>query len=181
MNIELTKSLPYAKAIFALALRDQQILEWQNMLNILTLVVSEYEKKNLLKHHKVRKKHELDTLYDEACSFPAAMNLIRLLAKRKKIDMLPNIAANYQQLLSSYKKTLEAKVITATELTQTQKEQLINILQQRYHHKVLLKSQVDNNLIGGATIHIAGQVIDGSIKGILHRLKQCLLAQETPC
>lgn len=166
---------PYAKAIFALATQQQQFSAWQKALNVLALVATECKKKFLLNNPRVSPKQELSFFCDVVKNFPVAINLVYLLAERKKLGLLPVIAANYKQLLLEHEKTLEAKVITTCELTAEQKDRLIQALQQRYQQKILLQCQLDAKLIGGATIYISNQVIDGSIKGMLQRLKQELI------
>ena len=157
--MDLTTARPYAKAIFALALRDQQFSEWQNALITLAMAITE---------------HKLDLFYDASKNFPAVINLVRLLAERKKLEILPNIAFGYKQLVLEHEKILEVKIIATCELSAEQKERLLAALRKRYQRQILLQCQVDNKLIGGAVIYIAGQVIDGSIKGALQRLKQNL-------
>lgn len=170
----LSPARPYAKAIFALALRDQQFSEWQKALNIFAAIAGECKKRFLLNNPRVGRKQELDFFCDATENFPMAYNLVRMLAERKKLEILPDIALSYQQLLFEHEKTLEAKVVTTCELSAQQKEQLLKALQQRYQQRILLRCQIDSKLIGGAVIYIDGRVIDGSIKGMLQRLKQNL-------
>lgn len=155
---------PYAKAIFDLALRDKQFSEWQNALAALSIAAIECK--------KLRYKPELDLFYSLIKDFSLAINLVRLLSERKKLEILPDVTSEFQRLFFEHEKILEAKIITAFELTSEHKEKLEQALQQRYQHKILLQCQVDNKLIGGAIIYIADQVIDKSIKGTLRRLKQ---------
>lgn len=44
MIVDLTAARPYAKAIFALASRDQQFYEWQNALKTLATAATECKK-----------------------------------------------------------------------------------------------------------------------------------------
>ncbi|CAL7963368.1 ATP synthase subunit delta [Gammaproteobacteria bacterium] len=174
MTIDLTAARPYAKAIFALALRDRQFYEWQNALNTLATVTTECKKRFLLNNPRVGRKQELEFFSGTSEDFPVAYNLVRVLAERKNIGILPDIAASYKQLLFEHEKILEAKVVTACELSTVQKEQLVKALQERTQHQILLQCQIDTTLIGGAVVYVDGQVIDGSIKGMLQRLKQSL-------
>ena len=48
MATNLTTARPYAKAIFDLALRNQQLLEWQRLLKTLTMVTLECDEKLFL-------------------------------------------------------------------------------------------------------------------------------------
>ena len=166
---------PYAKAIFAVAACNQQFTMWQNALTALALVALECQKKNLLNNPKITSKQKLPLFCKVIKDFPLANNLVYILAEHKKLELLPEINAYYKQLLLEHEQTLEAKVITAYELTTEQKEKLSQALQQRYQRKILLHCQLDVQLIGGAVIYIANQVIDGSAKGMLQRLKQELI------
>jgi len=174
-----TIARPYIKAIFALALRDHKLTEWQNALNTLALAATECKKIFLLKNPKISSKQKIAFFYDVSKNFPPAMSLVQVLAERKKLEILPSIAAGYQELLFKHEKILPAKIVTTCELTANQKEQLTTALQKRYQHKILLQCQINSKLIGGAIIYIADQVIDGSIKGMLQRLKQNLISQTT--
>jgi F-type H+-transporting ATPase subunit delta len=174
MTIDLTAARPYAKAIFALAMRDQRLYEWQNALHMLAAVAVECKKRFLLNNPQVGRKQELEFFNGASADFPLAYNLVRFLAERKNIAILPDIAASYQQLLFEHKKILEAKVVTACELSSIQKEQIVKALQERTQHQILLQCRIDATLIGGAVIYVGGQVIDGSIRGMLQRLKQSL-------
>lgn len=172
MITDLTTARPYAKAIFALALRDQQLYEWQRALNTLAAVATECKKRSLLNNPMVGRKQEVEFFNGASENFPVAYNLVRVLAERKKIEMLPGIAASYQQLLFEHEKILQATVVSTCELSVSQKEQLVKALRERTQRQILLQCKIDGGLIGGAVVYVGSQVIDGSIKGMLQRLKQ---------
>ncbi len=48
-------------------------------------------------------------------------------------------------------------------------------LARRFDRKILLESEVDKNVIGGAVIYAGGQVIDGSLKDRLAKLSNSLI------
>lgn len=166
---------PYTKAIFALAVRNKQLTEWQKALDLLALITTECEKKYLLSDPNITYEQKIGFFSDVTTRFPAATNLVQFLAERKKLKILPKIATDYYQLFLEQEQILEANVTSACELTYIQKEQLIKALQNRYQHKILLKHKIDKKLIGGIVIDIAGQTIDGTIKGMLQQLKQELI------
>lgn len=181
MITNLTTARPYSKAIFALALRDKTLPEWQHALNNLALVAIECKKRFLLKNPGISDKQKLSFFHEISKNFPVATNLIRILTERKKLEILPEIADGYQKLFFEHEKILPVKVETTHELTLGQKERLTTTLQKRFqqNNKILLQYQINKELIGGAVIYIADQVIDGSIKGMLQRLKQNLVNQTT--
>ena len=110
--------------------------------------------------------------WQDVLSKQEAANLVNMLTERKKLEILPYISAIFKKLVLAHKKILEAKIITTCELSLAQKEKIISALERRYKNKILLQCQVDSELIGGGVIYIDGQVIDGSIRGMLQRLKQ---------
>ena len=50
-------------------------------------------------------------------------------------------------------------------------------LEQQLGKELILISDVEKSLIGGLRITIAGKVIDGSIIGQMHRMRQYLMEQ----
>ena len=176
MMINQSAVRPYVKAIFALALRDQQLTQWQDILKLLATVATECKKKSILKNPKIGRSQVLNLFCDASQDFPEASNLVRILAKREKLGLLPDIASSYQQRLFEHQKILEAKIVTASELNTTQKEQLTAALQKRYQQQIFPHYQIDNKLIGGMVVYINNQMIDGSIVGLLQRLKQNLIS-----
>jgi len=178
MATNLTTARPYAKAIFDLALRKQQLLQWQHLLKMLTVVALECKKRKLLSNPQIKSEQKIDFFSDAINKFPEATNLVTLLATRKNLALLPDIASVYQKLLLAHNKTLEIKIVSACELTPTQKEQFLVALQKRYNCEILLQCHIDSALIGGAVVYISDKVIDGSIKGMLQKLKLNLLFKD---
>jgi len=185
---------PYCKAIFALALREQNFTLWQETLDELTIItcltpssrnaVCE-EPKNLDIITVLSKENQVthlsscitsrQTLIDAIITkLPMVINLLNLLLQNNQLNLLPDIAINFKNLVLEYQNTTEAKVVTTIELSDSQKQQLKQALEERYKAKILLKYEINSALIGGVVIYIRDQVIDGSIKTALHCLKQSL-------
>lgn len=153
---------PYCKAIFALALREQNFSEWQETLDELATTACSVSSSSSV---------SIDIV---VAKFPPALNLLNILLQNNRLDLLPYIAINFKKLVLEYQNTVEAKVVTVIELSDSQKKQLKKALEERYLAQILLKYEIDSALIGGVVIYIRDQVIDGSIKTALHCLKQSL-------
>lgn len=176
MSIFQTKARPYAKAIFNLALEQDQLSMWQDTLKMLAVIASECEKNKLLDSPQVSAAEKISFFADVIKQAPEAIsNLVRLLVERKKLNLLPDIAASYRQLFFAHNNILEATIISAYELAAEQKERLLGALRKRYQKEILLECHVDATLIGGAVMQVEDRVIDGSVRGMLQRLKQNLL------
>lgn len=160
---------PYCKAIFALALREQNFREWQDILDELAVIVCSTSLGPV--DCAAGQQASIDAIM---AKFPPAVNLLSILLQNNKLDLLPYIAINFKKLFLEHQKTTEAKIVTVIELSDSQKQQLKQALEERYKAKILLKYEIDSALIGGVVIYIQDQVIDGSIKTALHCLKQSL-------
>jgi F-type H+-transporting ATPase subunit delta len=176
MTIQHIKAKPYAKAIFNLALEQDQLLLWQEKLEELAKVAIECEKNKLLNNPRITALGKISFFADIIKGKPEAIsNLIKLLIERKKLILLPDIAADYRQLFFAHNNILEVTVISAYKLVAEQKKQLLSALKKRYRQEIVLKHYIDIALIGGAVLRVGDKVIDGSVRGMLQRLKQNLL------
>jgi F-type H+-transporting ATPase subunit delta len=102
---------------------------------------------------------------------PIVGNLIRLLADRDRLDVLPDVARAYDELvdreLGRARVTLRsAQALTPADLTEL--EQLARRLTGA--SQVIVSTEVDSDLIGGVVLDAAGTVYDGSVKTQLARL-----------
>jgi len=68
----------------------------------------------------------------------------------------------------------QVKVITATELSQNQKDKIAAFLQDKLHTNIDLVSEVKPKVIGGISIQIGNKTYDNTIEGKLRTLKQAL-------
>jgi F-type H+-transporting ATPase subunit delta len=97
-------------------------------------------------------------------------NFVRLLAKNKRLSVLPEIAVQYALLRAQFENELDVEVTSATALDAGQKDKLAVALKRRFRREVRLSTAVDPALLGGAVIRAGDLVIDGSINGRLLRL-----------
>ncbi len=180
MSICLTRARPYAKAIFNLALEEDRLRLWQDTLIGLADIVNECDKKQALDDPKITILEKIKLFTEVIKQAPEGMvNLVRLLIERKNLFLLPAIATSYRQLFLAHNNMLEVKVTSRYELDANQKERLLVALARRYKKEILLQCHLDATLIGGAVVCVEDKVIDGSIKGMLQRLKQDLLLKST--
>jgi F-type H+-transporting ATPase subunit delta len=99
---------------------------------------------------------------------------LSVLAQNKRLPLIPEIATLYQKLREDADKLLRVRVVSAFALNENQVTRLKYALARRYEREILLESEVDSSIIGGAIIYADGQVIDGSLKDRLARLSNSL-------
>ncbi|MCQ4618241.1 F0F1 ATP synthase subunit delta [Corynebacterium sp. CCUG 71335] len=69
-----------------------------------------------------------------------------------------------------------AAVTAATELTDSQREALAEKLGQIYGREMAIHTEVDPSLLGGVTIRVGDELIDGSTRGKLERMRADMAA-----
>jgi F-type H+-transporting ATPase subunit delta len=101
---------------------------------------------------------------------PAMQNFVGVLAENRRLLLLPEIAAHYEELRSDVENTVDVEVISAVELNSAQSDKLKEALSKRLKRTVRMQNTVDPALLGGAVVRAGDMVIDGSLKGRLQRL-----------
>jgi F-type H+-transporting ATPase subunit delta len=98
-----------------------------------------------------------------------------LLVDKRRIAFLAEVAAQYLNLLRKLKQTVLAEVISATELSDEQKQSVIEKVKGMTDARDLeLKTTIDPSLLGGLIIKVGSQVLDASVRGQLRRIGMSL-------
>ena len=98
-------------------------------------------------------------------------NFMMLLVDKGRIALVEPVLEQFQSQVRELKQTVLAKVISAVELTDEQKDTVRQKVQRMTEAKsVELETRVDEDLIGGVIIQIGSQVLDASIRGQLRRI-----------
>ena len=103
-------------------------------------------------------------------------NFLKVLVDNGREEILEEVLGRYEQLVKEHLGRIEVGVTTAVELSQNQldrvKERLGSVLEGR---EVILETNVDPELIGGAVFQFGGRMMDGSIRGRLESLREEML------
>ena len=99
-----------------------------------------------------------------------------LLAKQKRLDVLPEIAALFAQWAQASRGEMSARVVSASKLSDKDIGAITERLSKAYGKKINLQVQEDASLLGGAVVHIGSIQLDSSLSGKLRRLGQKLRA-----
>ena len=167
-----TIARPYAKAAF-MAARDAKALPaWSEALGSAAALVGDAAVEALLTSPRMT--------IDQLVSVFAGLggdaigtqwqNFVRLLARNKRLGVLPQIASQYAMLRAQYENELDVEVTSAATMDAQQQGKLAAALKKRFKRDVRLTVDIDPALLGGAVIRAGDLVIDGSINGRLLRL-----------
>ena len=97
-----------------------------------------------------------------------------ILAENKRLALLPEIAALYEELKSQLQNTVDVVVTSAFELSDAQADKLATALKAKLQCDVRVTSEIDESLIGGAIIRAGDLVIDGTVTGKLSKLAEAM-------
>ena len=171
-----TLARPYAKAVFAEAQEKSALDAWSSDLATLAAFAADADMAKVLVHPSLTAQQQAQALID-VCGDKlndAAKNLVAVLAENKRLPLLPEIAALYEEFKAQLQNTVDVVVTSAFELSSEQAEKLAQALKAKLQCDVRMSSEVDESLIGGAIIRAGDLVIDGSVTGKLSKLAEAM-------
>ena len=169
-----TMARPYARAVFELARDSKSFDTWSERLQYLAAVVSDSNMTNMLESPKLTHQ-ERASLIESVCSDyldDKGSNFVKLVAENSRIDLLPEISQIFEEYRADAEGSIEATVVSATEMTEQQTQKIAEALNKRLQRQVRVVSSTDPDLIAGAIIRAGDLVIDGTVKGRLQNLTQ---------
>lgn len=103
------------------------------------------------------------------------LNLLKLLAKAKKLGLIPKICEIYRKLYHEATGMVDVMVRSARELDKDEEHALKEKLQQKIGKPLSLRFEQDPKLIGGTQIYEGGYLTDFSVQNYLQSLQQHLM------
>ena len=171
-----TIARPYAEAIFRLAREKSELTAWSNRLGVTAGMVSDARMQAVIADPNVPMSKAVEILLSIAGGVlgESGASMIRVLAENDRLALLPEIRAQFEVLRAEAEGVLEARVTTAMALTDAQKRDLIAALRNRFGRDIHVEVAIDPELIGGVVVRLGDRVIDGSVRGRLHKMASAL-------
>jgi F-type H+-transporting ATPase subunit delta len=177
----------YAEAVFELAQRDGTLDAWMIALEVTGRGLGTDEVLRLVQNPAVpfdeRRRAVVAAIDADMVRerigdpVPAQLeNLAGLLLQRRRLALLPAIAAEYRQQLDDARGVAAATVTSATALGQADVEAVRRWVEGMTGATVRIDAIVDPMLIGGLTVQVGDRLIDASVRGRLERLRSQLAA-----
>ena len=124
----------------------------------------------------VQKVGFLDTLNEKLGLRKELRNLLAVLIDNGRIGQVSAVAEAYRRLLQQQLGIRQAEVVTARELTATERSLLAVEIGKLAGARVEASYKLDPTILGGTIVRIGSTVYDGSVRGRLDRLKAALTA-----
>ena len=171
-----TLARPYAEAVFRLAKEKAALADWSDRLANMAAIVSNAQMQVVIADPATSAARAADLVASIASADEAGKNLLSVLAGNDRLSLLPEIAAQFEVLKDEAEGVLEATIVSALEMNEAQKSDMMTALKAKFGRDVQAEVKVDASLIGGAVITVGDQVIDGSVKGRLQKMAAALTA-----
>ena len=174
MSEALTLARPYARAAFSIAREQSRLAPWSQALGFTAIAAELPVVKNALGDPRVSASVINELLSPPGEADASYQQFLTVLADNRRLQLLPEIAALFDELKADAERVVKANVTSAKALDAAELTQLRNALKKRFDREVEITAHVDESLIGGVVINTGDVVIDGSIKTKLARLHASL-------
>lgn len=168
----------YAKALFAVG-KEENALEpyGQALKGMADLYGSMAEVRDALTNPvyplEVREK-VMEHLIKSMNPAQVMANFFKLLVQKKRADILPELAEEYQAMVDAEKNLVRGTVVSATELSADLNAKVKATLEKITGKQVVLTTAIDPSIIGGMVAKVGDLVLDGSIKSQLAGLQESI-------
>ncbi len=172
----------YAKALFAVGQEEGKSESYRETLNELGNFLEKHPEAvdamtNLLYPMDVKEKVMAKLISAlQADGFMA--NFLSLVVQKKRADILPEIATEFQALVDADRNVSRGTLIAATKISGDLQAKVQTTLENITGKKVILTTEIDPSIIGGIVAKVGDLVMDGSIKTQLAGLNESIKGSE---
>lgn len=107
---------------------------------------------------------------------PALQNLLHAVLENGRLNVLPEIAAQYQVLVNGTSGVSDAVIESAYAIDGAQLAEVVASLEKRFGRKLNARVEIHPELIGGIRAVVGDEVLDTSVKARLEQMKVALTA-----
>jgi len=105
---------------------------------------------------------------------PEVLSVVTLAVDRGHAELLGDVAREYSELAERERGIVVAQVTTAVPMTDATRASVIEKLSAALGRPVTLRERVDESVVGGIVINVAGRVLDGSVASQLDAMRSAL-------
>lgn len=103
-------------------------------------------------------------------------NFLFVVIDNQRTHVLPEMFRTFEEVLRERQGIAEAQVVSAVELSATQKQQIARTLERLTGRKIEAQYALDPALLGGAVVRVGSVVYDGSLRHRLDEMRARLAA-----
>lgn len=178
MAVSRSSARRYAEAAFQLGERDDDADAWREALTAASEILSGGDVSRVLADPAIPLEDRMQVVERIMGGRigERPLNLIRLLLRRGRVDLLPAVAREFRRLHDRRSGITQALVISAAALDEEEMTALRERLAQMTGARMEMTFQIDPSILGGVVVRLGDRLIDGSVRGRLERLRDKLAA-----
>jgi len=104
------------------------------------------------------------------------LRLVTLLCERGKASLLPEIAAQFDQMVRHAASEVEAEVVSAASIDKATQTRIAAALTKSVGRKVAVRVTQDKNILGGLVVRLGDRQLDYSVRHRLEGLKRAMVS-----
>lgn len=170
----------YAEALLELARRAEDTAGWGKLIrDVANAVRQDIRLKHFLESPRISEAQK-SAVFLEALGDRVPRHFLRFLqtlVRKRRQMLIPEIAAEYDNLLDVVEGRVHANVSVAREASAVDEARIAEHLSRIVGKKVVPHMAVNPAILGGVVVRIGDTVMDGSVRRRLARLKGQMLAR----
>ncbi|MBK9001708.1 MAG: ATP synthase F1 subunit delta [Myxococcales bacterium] len=169
----------YARAIFELGVETGQLTQLTDQVRQFAAAYASSRELRMVGENPLIPEEQRDAVIKEVGTrlglTELGLNAVRLLAQRRRLSALQDVAKRLGGLADEKAGIVRAKVVSAAPMTEDFYSKLAQKLEAKTRMKVVIERAQDPSLIAGVVTKIGDNTIDGSLRGRLQALERSLL------
>ena len=170
----------YAEALLELARRAEDPAGWGKLIrDVASGVESDITLKHFLESPKISEAQKNEVFF-QALGDRVPRHFLRFLqtlVRKRRQNLIPQIAAEYDSLLDVHEGRVHANVTVAQAIDEAEENIIAKELSRVMGKTVVPHMNVNPAILGGVVVKIGDTVMDGSVRRRLARLKGQMLAR----
>ena len=172
-----TVARPYAEALFRVA-QSGDMAAWTGIVSELAQIGANPDVQAFAGNPNVKPAQLAETIASLVKSplNTEANNFIAMLAENGRVNLLPEIAAQFTVLKNASAGAADATVYSAFDMSADQLNTLVATLEKKFGRKLNPTVEIDPSLIGGVRVVVGDEVLDTSVRAKLQQMHNALVA-----
>ena len=171
MSTKLT-ALRYAQAAFELANEKKEVDQCLKDLTVLKAAMSNSQVSVFFSDPRITFKDKQKLLKQNFADFTQEdLNFVYLLASKNLLHLAAQICDEFEAMYNEQGGFANAEVITAVELSELEKQEVINDLSKMFGKKITVTTKVDPTILGGLIARVGDKLIDGSLRSKIDNMR----------
>ena len=170
-------SKEYGTALFALACEENAKHEYASALRTVKELLDESPEYNELISSPAIPLSDRLAIIEQAFSKTVpehVLSYLQLICEKGRFSCFNESVEQYNALLDASEQISAAKITSAIELTNEEKEKLVSKLESRYHCRISAEYYIDDAMLGGLIVELDGKILDGSLRQRLREVKEVM-------